>query len=248
VNSPRLQPSLDRWAADCQLSDAPVVVRFLSEGETNQSYLIEVSGEHYVLRLDRPEGNHLGIDREREFLIWEAVAKAGIAPAITYKNDALCFVVYRYQAGRQWTSTDFKHSSQLERLKQLIDRYQTIELDLAPRNYHRYLLDYWSQITEAGLADSRLIQAWKQFLPVLTQFQASDWQPCLSHHDLIPENIIETENGLVILDWEYAALGHPDLDWNYVTGEQHSEIAQVIHWMDHLWTLLNKHLAESNEF
>ena len=35
----------------------------------------------------------------------------------------------------------------------------------------------------------------------------------LCHHDLIPENIIQSAKGLFIIDWEYASLGHPKFDF-----------------------------------
>ena len=36
---------------------------------------------------------------------------------------------------------------------------------------------------------------------------------CACHHDLIPENIIQSANGIFIIDWEYAIFWpHPQFD------------------------------------
>jgi len=79
----------------------------------------------------------------------------------------------------------------------------------------------------------------------------SGWTPVLCHHDLIPENILETDDGLVLLDWEYASLGHPDFDQRYVRHclDSHLEQSQgsllsgdtldrLIYWLVILWQKL----------
>lgn len=72
-----------------------------------------------------------------------------------------------------------------------------------------------------------------------------DWHPVICHHDMVPENIIETDRGLFIIDWEYAALGHPGLDFlrlygaDYINNHQQQEslqaLLQVKQAMDKLW-------------
>jgi len=67
----------------------------------------------------------------------------------------------------------------------------------------------------------------------------------ICHHDMVPENIIETDRGLFIIDWEYAALGHPGLDFlrlygaDYIINHQQQEslqaLLQVKQAMDKLW-------------
>jgi thiamine kinase-like enzyme len=59
----------------------------------------------------------------------------------------------------------------------------------------------------------------------------------LCHHDLIPENIIQGANGLFIIDWEYASLGHPQFDYlRILNGEQTGNILQIFQAiMDQLW-------------
>ncbi|MBD3648511.1 MAG: phosphotransferase, partial [Pseudomonadales bacterium] len=47
---------------------------------------------------------------------------------------------------------------------------------------------------------------------IVTGSPTSSSQYCLCHHDLLPENILDTPSGPVVLDWEYASLGEPAFD------------------------------------
>ncbi|MEQ9567548.1 MAG: phosphotransferase, partial [Pseudomonadales bacterium] len=84
-----------------------------------------------------------------------------------------------------------------------------------------------------------LTAEWQHFVPELEAFQQSDWTPVLTHHDLIPENIIDDGQRLYIVDWEYAALGHPQLDWCCISGDKTQPVSKVIDWINRLWWLLN---------
>ncbi|MEQ8955980.1 MAG: phosphotransferase, partial [Gammaproteobacteria bacterium] len=86
-------------------------------------------------------------------------------------------------------------------------------IGLPARNYLDYLQHYWKQLEGTPAATPELTAEWQHFVPELEAFQQSDWTPVLTHHDLIPENIIDDGQRLYIVDWEYAALGHPQLDW-----------------------------------
>jgi len=68
----------------------------------------------------------------------------------------------------------------------------------------------------------------------------------------VPENILLTDQGPVILDWEYAAMGHPALDFmrlyqgdlsalaEHTRVDAHSlkKLAILQRGMDDLWQLL----------
>ena len=69
--------------------------------------------------------------------------------------------------------------------------------------------EYCNQLSPQDL-DESLRQALFQ---IARNIDNQDWSPVLCHHDLIPENIIQSAKGLFIIDWEYASLGHPKFDF-----------------------------------
>jgi thiamine kinase-like enzyme len=113
--------------------------------------------------------------------------------------------------------------------------------DTVPRNYLQYCRGYLDQLSDdcvsAGVKE--------QIESVARVVDNSDWQPVICHHDLIAENIIENHNGVFIIDWEYAALGHPGLDFLRLygadfadSGDQQSSLQplfKIQQAMDKLW-------------
>lgn len=223
------------------LSRKPVLLSPLAEGLTNQSFLLDSDIGRLVLRINHPNSESLGINRQRELLILEALNKLHgpeIAPEVIYSCTDYRYLVYRFIEGRVWTATDASKPDNQQKLKSLIERYQKIDLPIEPRNYKNHLRHYWQQLTEKELVDQTLKKEWLDFLPKLNE---TNWTACLSHHDLIPENIIETADGLKIIDWEYAHLGHPGLDWVSINGikeQEYSLAPELLYWMNRLWTLL----------
>jgi len=233
-----LQPEkiLENWENwSSGLLNQPIQLSKLGSGLTNQSYLLESNLGKLVLRINNPDSENLGINRQREALILEQldkIAEIKIGPEVVYQDLNHQYLVYRFIDGRIWTKKDVFKSDNQKRLKQIIDRYQKINLPISPRNYKKYLLDYWQQLEVQGAIDDKIQEQFSAFISKLKQ---QSWTPKLSHHDLTPENIIETQKGLRIIDWEYAHLGHPDLDGSSIGINENTLASELIYWMDQLW-------------
>lgn len=239
MENPRLNQALASWAEwPLNLAEKPVATRQLP-GFTNQSLVLDAGDQQLVLRLNRTGADSLGIRRHQEYLIWHAMADMGIAPRPIEINRQLDFVIYPYEEGRIWTAEDLQNSIQLKRLEHTIEKYQHACIGLPARNYLDYLQHYWKQLEGTPAATPELTAEWQHFVPELEAFQQSDWTPVLTHHDLIPENIIDDGQRLYIIDWEYAALGHPQLDWCCISGDKTQPVSKVIDWINRLWWLLN---------
>lgn len=238
MENPRLNRALSNWQDwPLNLTKPPAVVGELS-GFTNQSVVLDADDQLFVLRLNRIGADSLGIYRDQEYLIWQAVANLGIAPELLYKDSLQDYALYQYIEGRVWTPDDLHSPDQIERLGNLVKDYQQISIDLPARNYIEYLEHYWNQIRQLSVTTPQLIAEWQDFQPKLNSLQYSEWKPVLSHHDLIPENIIDTGQQLYIVDWEYAALGHPKLDWCVLGENNNHPINRVVDWINRLWWLL----------
>lgn len=241
---------LDQWQSwGEEFSHRPGLVSQLNfglanGGLTNKSYVVDSSIGKLVLRINNPHSEDLGINRERESLILAELnklsdtnKKPGIAPDVVYQDPQYQYLIYQFIEGKLWTKADISDEQNQQRIKQIIDQYQQIQLSTEPRNYKNYLLHYWQQLEAKNLIDNKLQQEWTDFL---SELDKTDWTAKLCHHDLVPENIIETPEGLRIIDWEYAHMGHPDLDWFSITqGSTEPSIAsKLIYWMNRLWHLV----------
>jgi len=240
-----LEPLLDGWR-DWQLAlaDRPQVLAPVPGGRTNHNYRLEAPGLDHdlLLRLNHPDPARLGINRTLEREILAATAEAGIGRPFCHWDPAGRFVLFPWLEAHPWTPADLARSEQLERLWPLVEQLGSIEVHWPRRSYHAYLLHYLRQIERAGGVDAALGAAWREFEPRLRSFDAARWTARLVHHDLIAENILDTGTRLYLIDWEYAAPGHPDIDVLALDRNAVREpfVAEVMGWINDLW----EHLIE----
>ncbi len=238
-----LDKLLDSWRDwGLSLTRRPERLERIRSGRTNRNYRLSAPGrsEQLLLRVNHPDPGRLGIDRARERKILSWTADAGIARAYWYWDPDQRFVVFPWLPGRTWTATDLKDPGQLARLWPMIERTHALSPDGPRRRYHAYLQHYWQQLKRSGGADRELTDAWLDFEPRLEAFDQAAWPARLVHHDLIPDNIIDTGERLYLIDWEYAAPGHPDIDVWTVDPKSVREpfVAEMMGWINGLWERL----------
>ncbi|WP_185233893.1 choline/ethanolamine kinase family protein [Teredinibacter franksiae] len=264
-NRIRLANALSTWHSwHVELSSQPRVLRDLSSGTTNSSYIVGSdkrkdgiswpagNQKKYCLRLNADNSTVLGIKRETEYTILEQLKGTGLSPKILHYNTKLDFCVFEYITGRSWSRSDLTRLTQRRRLEELLTQVQRVRVKVPACDYLAYVQNYLNQIERLAPDSLRVFgDALPEFLAELKTFMVSGWTPVLCHHDLIPENILETDDGLVLLDWEYASLGHPDFDQRYVRHclDSHFEQSQgsllsgdtldrLIYWLVILWQKL----------
>lgn len=227
------------------ISSQPQVVRELLGGKTNRSFLVASGAFQAVVRVNASNSSSLGIDRNRERKILQLLQPTGCVPKILYSSDQV--LVTEFCAGRHWTQADLSEVYNLRAVNAVLEQIQSIAVpDLPPRNYVDYCTAYISQLDQS-MVDSALAE---KILSAAAAVDSSAWPAVICHHDLVPENIIVTEDGLILLDWEYAAMGHPALDYLRLyqndlrstnlsyEAESIEQLKIVQRAMDDLWTLV----------
>lgn len=178
----------------------------LSNGPTNASYLLENSGQSFVLRLDKPEANKLGLDRFNEKQVCEAVAEAGLALPPIHFDPAAGVYLRKFIPGRSWTTSDLVVAANRERLARLLRRLHRIEpvgKDFDPlAAARRYAAHSGGDRARSILLEAESLAADPALEPVAR---------VLCHNDLVCGNILEGQQ-LMLIDWEYAAIGDPFFD------------------------------------
>lgn len=247
MNNPQqlLQQALSNWQSwqveEGTLTSQPQPVRELSGGKTNHSFLVASGSFEAVVRINAANSESLGIDRQRERTILQLLQPTGTVPKVFFCDSQL--LVTSYCRGQQWVDTPENRRG----VNSALAAIQSVAApDMEKRNYMAYCNAYINQLAQAQ-PDRKVIE---KVLSAAAAIDNSDWTPVICHHDLVAENIIITERGPILLDWEYAALGHPDLDalrlfkndLSSVQGAYDTEVigqlAILQQGMDDLWSLL----------
>lgn len=212
-----LHQTLSNWQAwqteKGAIASQPQVLRELLGGKTNRSFLVASDAFRAVVRVNAANSEDLGIDRDRERKILQRLQPTGYVPKLFFSSDQV--LVSDYCEGRQWTQADLAADINRRAVNAMLEQIQSIAvLDLPPRNYVDYCSAYIGQLDQSQLDQSLVDGAlFETILSAARAIDNSDWKAVISHHDLVAENILVTADGLILLDWEYAAMGHPALDY-----------------------------------
>jgi len=166
------------------------------EGTGNQSYKLTLQNDVVVLRLNA-DTRVLGVDRQREKRILEAIAERGITPALRIWREN--FLVVK-----------FINSSPTFHLRHTVNALHILHTTPVPIEYLnttpwtpvQTIQDYLMLVPEAANAVAR-------HLEVLQVFDWSSLAYAMCHIDLNPGNILQPIDGgpTLLIDWEYARYG-----------------------------------------
>jgi thiamine kinase-like enzyme len=183
----------------------------LSGGITNHNFRATLGGEEYVIRVHGVETGLLGIDRRAERLASEAAAELGIAPDVIAAFDD-CLVT-RFVACEPLSSQGLV-ARHVEELARALRRFHDSGSQLPARFWVPDLLDEYARtVRRRGV---RLPSDYAEAIALAGLIGAAlaprEPRPC--HNDLLAGNIIRSrEHGAaLIVDWEYAGMGHPYFD------------------------------------
>ncbi len=222
---------LDHWR-DFALpfANRPRLLKSLDIGTTNRSYLINGDGDRWVLRLNRPSASELGIDRQREKRILRAASGVRLAPEVLCCNLEHGYLVTKFIDGERWSAGDLS-GRQIKQLFALLAQLTTVSPDVSAIDYRVHVDTLHAHVkSQADLTPSAI------FADIDTLY--ANCAPGLCHHDPSPQNVIADDGKLTLLDWEYAALGLPIMDYAALAVEWSIEPALVVANTHHTAALL----------
>ena len=188
----------------------------LGGGLTNANVIVGDGAERYVLRLNNPASEALGIDRALEARILQQLP---VGTSLNVIEMTEHFMLTPFVEARQGLANHTEITSLLALLKQL----HALHVD-APA------IDYMARITE--LVGDTMDTVWQALLAKLNtalyqqeaSFGAHD---ALCHHDLVAANILwpmGMAERPILIDWEYAARGDLFFDLACLL-EEHKHLA-----------------------
>jgi thiamine kinase-like enzyme len=194
-----------------------VSVERLGYGLVNESHRVVRDGRVYSLRMPAKEPAPTGVDREWECRVLALASAAGLAPTIERCEPRLGVLVAQWQEGRALSADEARGPDVAVRVTELARRVHALPLPgnarvLGPADWIAHYRDALTRLPpgarqaprtpgRAAGADALQAEAGRR----LGALEALPHPPrVLCHSDLHPANLVATQGGLVLLDWEYA--------------------------------------------
>jgi thiamine kinase-like enzyme len=190
-------------------------VRPLEGGITNRNYRVNFGGDEYVVRLPGKDTNLLGIDREAERLATKQAAQLGIGPKVAAMFEAPPCLVTCFVEGRELTSPELREQETLAEVARGLRAFHTSGLEL-PTDFQVYdVVRQYAEVARSrggelpGAFDDALTRA-SEIVKTVAGHPEHPVSP--NHDDLLAANFLQSPDGVVMVDWEYAGMGDPFFD------------------------------------
>jgi thiamine kinase-like enzyme len=225
-------------------------------GITNVNFKVESPSGMFVVRIDAPDGDVLEIDRAVELANCEAASAAGVGAVVVERLPEPGVLVTRFLDGRRLTPEDLCCGDRLADLAALLrrlhDRCQFhggIDMFERQRDYQAIALSRGCELPEG----------YRRYGSHLGRIRATlaahPVGAVACHNDLVAENLIDTPEGLRLIDFEYSGnndpysdlgdawaeshLGHDQLE--ELVAHYHGEPAPALVARTRLWALVSKY-------
>jgi thiamine kinase-like enzyme len=189
-------------------------VERLGRGLVNETHRVLRDGRLYSLRMPAAQPAPVGVDREWECRVLAVATAAGIAPVIERCEPGQGVLVARWEAGRTLDADAARQPEASARVARLAHRVHALvpPANARTRSAGDWIRHYREALMRPGArglpadAQGLAAEAGRRLgaLPALSRAAG-----VLCHSDLHPANLVASERGLVLLDWEYAHIAEP---------------------------------------
>lgn len=185
-------------------------ITILKKGMTNRSFLFTCKNQKYIMRIPG-EGTSQLINRREEFDVYHAIKGYGICDNILYINPETGYKITEfYETAR--VCNPFEESDIKECMSQL-RKFHNLAITV-PHTFDLYeRIDFYERLRNDTASVYRDYTTTKSHVMSLRSFVEKHAKPhCLTHIDAVPDNFLFTEEGIKLIDWEYAGMQDPDVD------------------------------------
>ena len=193
----------------------------LAGGLTNTNFRVVVDGRPHIVRIPGASTELLAIDRQNELHNAVAAAEAGVAPRVLHVLPEHHVMVLEFVEGLTMSIPTMQEAGLPARLADSVKRLHSGRRFLRDFNMFRLVEFYLKIAHDQGV---NVPQGYRDCLPVLAQIEAAiRRQPLASvpcNNDLLPENLIDDRERLVLIDYEYSGNNDPCFELGNTCQEQ----------------------------
>jgi thiamine kinase len=207
-------PEIERLCHAIVPGAGSVDLTALGAGLISETYRVARDGVAYTLKVAAEHRPDLRLDLAWEVRVLELAGSVGLAPRLAYFDPNSAVLLTRWVEGRSWVSRESAAAANLEKIAALLRRVHALAVPIPARQvtplqwieiYDEALSRRTSTSSDPALRRAALCRA--EALPKLPRVVGA-----VCHSDLHAMNLIQQDDSLILLDWEYAHVTDPFWD------------------------------------
>jgi thiamine kinase-like enzyme len=208
---PRNPPSIeDVIAAIPEWRGRAVEAEIVHGGLTNRAYCVRVDGTPHFVSIPGTKSELLAIGRAEEIYNTRAAAETGIAPRVLHQLPESGVLVTEFLQGRTLSKADMHVPDMPSRLAAAVRRLHAARPFANDFDLFRLMHSYADVVAEGRMP---FPAGYEALLPRLTEMEqaagAHRLPMCPCSNDLVPENLIDDDGRLWIVDYGYSGNNDP---------------------------------------
>jgi thiamine kinase-like enzyme len=210
----------------------------LSAGLMSETYRVARDGVAYTLKVAADE-RLVGVDPAWELSVLERAGRIGVAPRVVYADLERAVLIARWAPGRSWSAQEVKAAANLNNMAGLLRKVHAMSVPAPPRMIapRQWIEIYAQAMSRRALeSDPALRTAALARAELLAKPPHVTGVVC--HSDLHAENLLQENESLILLDWEYAHVADPL--WDLAGWSANNDFEADVQW-----TLLTRYLGSA---
>jgi thiamine kinase-like enzyme len=204
-------PEIKRLCRAVVPGSGSIDLKALGAGPISETYRVARDGVAYTLKVAVEHHPDLRLDLPWEVRVLEAAASAGLAPRLVYCDLDGAVLLSCWAEGRSWVSHEAAAPANLARIAGLLRRVHALAVPMPARQVTplQWIEIYAEALTrrDSGSSDPALRRAALSRAQALAKLPRAAGVVC--HSDLHVMNLIQDDDSLILLDWEYAHVTDP---------------------------------------
>jgi aminoglycoside phosphotransferase (APT) family kinase protein len=207
-----------------------VAVQPLSAGLLTETYRVGRQSAFYALKVAAEHRPALRVELSWQVKLLERAAAAGLAATLVYCDLKGEVLLAQWVPGRPWSLREGKDPANLGRIAALLRRVHGLDIPSPTRTISpaQWIEMYTVALSKRALSavDPQLAAAAAARASELERFAPSPRVIC--HSDLHALNLIEQNDALILLDWEYAHVADPL--WDLAGWSGNNDLEPELQW------------------
>ena len=211
-NSANLQTDAISIIQDCFNVEVDEIknITVLKKGMTNRSFLFECQNQKYIMRIPGEGTDHL-INRKEEATVYQALENRQICDDVLYMNPDNGYKITAYLEDA--TNCDAENWDEVEACMTKLREFHELNLSVDHRFDIFGQIDFYESLWNGEKSYFKDYEKTKAAIFELKKWiDTLDKTETLVHIDAVPDNFLFTNNGIRIIDWEYAGMQDPHVD------------------------------------